>query len=121
MLRRLRPDNRIARRDQRVGEPREDRRAVGDRAAGLLGVFAVVDADAQDFFRIGNRRQQFDVAESDPIAAAAGQFGKLIETELEYDDGIIKYDLKVLRPNGRVQEVELDAATGELLKIEDDD
>ena len=47
--------------------------------------------------------------------------GKLIETELEYDDGIIKYDLKVLRPNGRVQEVELDAATGELLKIEDDD
>lgn len=47
--------------------------------------------------------------------------GKLIETQLEYDDGLIMYDLKILRPDGRVQEVEVDAATGEIIKIEDDD
>ena len=47
--------------------------------------------------------------------------GKLIETKLEYDDGRIMYDIKILRPNGRLQEVEVDAATGEILKIEDDD
>jgi uncharacterized membrane protein YkoI len=47
--------------------------------------------------------------------------GKLIETKLEYDDGVILYDLKILRPEGRVQEVEVDAATGRILKIEDDD
>jgi uncharacterized membrane protein YkoI len=47
--------------------------------------------------------------------------GKLLETKLEYDDGRIMYDLKILRPEGRVQEVEVDAATGEILKIEDDD
>lgn len=47
--------------------------------------------------------------------------GNLIETELEYDDGRIMYDLKILRPEGRLQEVEVDAATGEILKIEDDD
>lgn len=47
--------------------------------------------------------------------------GKLIETELEYDDGRIMYDIKILRPEGRVQEIEIDAATGEILKIEDDD
>lgn len=47
--------------------------------------------------------------------------GQLIETELEYEDGRIMYDLKILRPDGRVQEVEVDAATGEILKIEDDD
>jgi uncharacterized membrane protein YkoI len=47
--------------------------------------------------------------------------GKLIETKLEYDDGRIMYDIKILRPNGRLQEVEVDAATGEIIKIEDDD
>jgi uncharacterized membrane protein YkoI len=47
--------------------------------------------------------------------------GKLIETKLEYDDGLIVYELKILRSDGRVQEVEVDAATGQILKIEDDD
>ncbi|MBA4129805.1 MAG: peptidase [Hyphomicrobium sp.] len=47
--------------------------------------------------------------------------GKLIETKLEYEHGRIMYDLKILRPDGRVQEVEVDAATGEIIKIEDDD
>lgn len=47
--------------------------------------------------------------------------GKLIETKLENDDGRILYDLKFLRPDGRVQELEIDAATGDILKIEDDD
>lgn len=47
--------------------------------------------------------------------------GKLLKTELEWDDGRIVYELKILRSEGRVQEVEIDAATGEILKIEDDD
>lgn len=49
--------------------------------------------------------------------------GRLLETELEYDDsgsGLV-YDFKILRPGGRVQEVEVDAANGEILTIEDDD
>lgn len=54
-----------------------------------------------------------EIAESVP--------GKLIETQLEYEDGRIVYDLEILRPEGRVQEVEVDAATGHVLKIEDDD
>ena len=47
--------------------------------------------------------------------------GKLIKTKLEYDDGLIIYDLKILRPEGRLQEVEVDASNGNILKIEDDD
>ncbi|MCV0369773.1 PepSY domain-containing protein [Filomicrobium sp.] len=47
--------------------------------------------------------------------------GDILETELEYDDGIIVYDFKILRPDGRVQEVEVHASTGDILKIEDDD
>jgi uncharacterized membrane protein YkoI len=47
--------------------------------------------------------------------------GKEIEVELEADDGILIYELKMLRPDGRVQEIEVDAATGKILKAEDDD
>lgn len=47
--------------------------------------------------------------------------GRLLETELEYDDDGIVYDFKILRANGRVQEVEVLAATGKILEIEDDD
>lgn len=47
--------------------------------------------------------------------------GKLIETELEYENDGLVYDFKILRPGGRVQEVEVDAKTGRIIKIEDDD
>lgn len=47
--------------------------------------------------------------------------GEHLETELEYDDGRLVYDFKILRAGGRIQEVEVDAATGRILKIEDDD
>ncbi len=49
--------------------------------------------------------------------------GQHLETELEYDDsgsGLV-YDFKILRPGGRVQEVEVDATNGKILAIEDDD
>ena len=39
--------------------------------------------------------------------------------EIEYKPGP-KYKVKVLASTGRVQEVELDARTGEIIKIEDD-
>lgn len=47
--------------------------------------------------------------------------GQVIETELEYSDGRLVYDFKIIRKGGRVQEVEIDAATGAILEIEDDD
>ena len=47
--------------------------------------------------------------------------GKVIEVELDDDDGALVYDLQVLSPQGRLQEIEVDAATGKILKIEDDD
>jgi uncharacterized membrane protein YkoI len=47
--------------------------------------------------------------------------GHVIETELEDSDGRLVYDFKIIRSGGRVQEVEIDAATGEILEIEDDD
>jgi uncharacterized membrane protein YkoI len=43
-----------------------------------------------------------------------------IKLEVE-DDGSIVYEFDVLDPSGKLKEVEVDAATGTILKIEDDD
>ena len=58
---------------------------------------------------------------ADIIAKVSRQVpGKVIEVELEDEDGSLVYDL-ILSPQGRLQEIEVNAATGKILKIEDDD
>jgi len=48
--------------------------------------------------------------------------GEILGVELEVeDDGRIIYEFDVIGPGGKLQEVEVDAATAEILKIEDDD
>lgn len=47
--------------------------------------------------------------------------GEMLEVEFETDDGAYIYELKILRPDGRVQEIEVEAASGKIVKIEDDD
>jgi uncharacterized membrane protein YkoI len=46
--------------------------------------------------------------------------GDVIEVELDRDDGVWEYQVKVLTPTGRVREVTLDARDGRLIKLEDD-
>lgn len=47
--------------------------------------------------------------------------GEMLEIEFESEKGVYKYELKILRPDGKVQEVDIDAVTGSVLKVEDDD
>ena len=49
--------------DQRVGEADEHARLLRQFAAGLGGVGAVIDAGAENFFRLRNHRQEFHVGE----------------------------------------------------------
>lgn len=42
--------------------------------------------------------------------------GQILKAELDDDDGIFVYELKILSGDGRVVEVVYDARTGELLK-----
>lgn len=42
--------------------------------------------------------------------------GRVIEVELDREDGRWVYDFKLLPPSGRVYELEVDAATAALLK-----
>ena len=47
--------------------------------------------------------------------------GVPIEIELERDDGLWVYSLEIRAPNGRLVEVEVDATTGAILEIEEED
>jgi uncharacterized membrane protein YkoI len=47
--------------------------------------------------------------------------GEMLEVEFEVEDEGYVYELKLLRPDGKVQEIEVDAVSGKILKIEDDD
>ncbi|WP_144187084.1 PepSY domain-containing protein [Elioraea rosea] len=42
--------------------------------------------------------------------------GRVIETELERDDGRWIYEFKLLPPSGRIFELEVDAATGAVIE-----
>lgn len=44
--------------------------------------------------------------------------GRSIHTELEREDGLLRYELEWLLPDGRVIEIELDAHSGDFLKLE---
>ena len=54
---------------------------------------------------------------SDLLAEVERRFrGRVIEADLERDDAQWLYELKILPPNGRLFIVELDAATGALVR-----
>lgn len=54
---------------------------------------------------------------SDLLAEVERRFrGRVIEADLERDDTQWLYELKILPPNGRIFIVELDAATGALVR-----
>ncbi|VDS09883.1 Peptidase propeptide and YPEB domain protein [Paracoccus haematequi] len=46
--------------------------------------------------------------------------GTVVEVELEHEDGIRVYEVELITPDGLLIEVDIDAATGEILKIEEE-
>ncbi|MGE0628287.1 MAG: PepSY domain-containing protein [Hyphomicrobiaceae bacterium] len=47
--------------------------------------------------------------------------GRMIGVDLEQKKGRVAYEFKILSENGRVLEVEVDARTGDVLEVEEDD
>lgn len=95
-------------------------------AAALLGL-AVVPAQAGDQKPKDHEKARAALArgEIQPLAkilaaATAKAPGDVIKVELEDDNGRLIYEVKLLGKDGRVREVELDARTGTVLKVEDD-
>ncbi|MCM2562262.1 PepSY domain-containing protein [Lutimaribacter sp. EGI FJ00015] len=87
----------------------------------FLAVPALADDDDQD-----RARRALDAGEILPLSsilsvAEAERPGRVIEVELERDDGNWIYELELVTPGGRLYEMEIDAATGTVLEIERED
>lgn len=47
--------------------------------------------------------------------------GEIVSTSIDLEHGTTVYEFRVLRPDNRMVEVEVDAASGEVLEIENDE
>lgn len=55
------------------------------------------------------------------IALALHPGARLLEAELERDDGLYVYEVELITPGGTVRDIEIDARDGRILKDEEDD
>ncbi len=91
---------------------------------GLSGLFVLTpglsDEDHQQARRL---KEQGEILPLEDIikAAKARQPGRVIEVELEDEDGRHVYEVELLDARGEVWELYFDAATGELIKHERED
>ncbi len=47
--------------------------------------------------------------------------GRILEVELEKEHGIIIYEIEIVDDDGKVRELSVNASTGELLQVKEDD
>jgi uncharacterized membrane protein YkoI len=78
-------------------------------------------AAAQDRRDHERARAALEAGEIRPLAELLAEVerryrGRVIEADLDRDDGQWLYEFKILPPNGRMFVVEVDAATGALLR-----
>jgi len=90
------------------------------RAALLLALASAVGADHEAAFELARE------GKIQPLSKLLGHQqrlrpGRVLEVELERDDGRLVYELEILDPQGTVWELRFDAVSGELLdqKLED--
>jgi uncharacterized membrane protein YkoI len=76
--------------------------------------------DHDDALRAVEMRQALPLTRIMSIAQEAVP-GEIVEIELDNEDDRLIYEVKILARNGRVREVEIDARTGAVLQVEDED
>jgi uncharacterized membrane protein YkoI len=84
---------------------------------------ASVRADQSDHDRA---RRALEAGEILPLSeilkvAESVRRGRVIELELEREEGRWVYELELISPGGELYEMEIDAATGQLLELEEGD
>lgn len=101
-------------------------------AAGGIGILASQGIDVMDSARADDKldykearelRQQGKILSLQEILKRVEKDypGQVIETELEREHGSYIYELEILSDNDRVIELEVDAASGEILKTEEEE
>jgi len=99
----------------------------GLAAAIALAFLATAPAHAEDHKKSDHEAARAALARHEVlplprILALASQKvpGDVLKVELEDEKGRLIYEVKILGQDGRVREIELDAKTGGVVKIEDD-
>lgn len=87
----------------------------------LAGAGALQAGDDQDRARAALERGEIRPLDEVLAALKAARPGEVLKVELKRDDGIWQYEFKVLTPDGRRREVEIDAKTLRILDDDDDD
>ncbi|HWK21497.1 MAG TPA: PepSY domain-containing protein [Ureibacillus sp.] len=47
--------------------------------------------------------------------------GQIVHVDLDMDNGVFKYEVYIMTPQNRVYEVEINAKTGRIIKVEQED
>ena len=101
------------------------RRAAITLLAAALAVAALPRAvpakdreEKEDHERARRALERGEIQSLDKVMAAVRDRinGEVVGVELERDDGVWIYEFKVLRDDGRVIEIKIDAATARILK-----
>lgn len=89
----------------------------------LLLLPAIAAGDDDDHERARRLMARGEILPLSAILQSAAQIqpGRVIEVDLDRDDGIWVYELEVLDERGRAWELEFDARTGRLIKRERED
>lgn len=92
-------------------------------AAALAILLAAGFALADDHDRVRELRNTGDILPLEMILEAqqTDYPGRILEVELESEDGRYVYEIEVLQPGGEVIELLYDARTGELIRMERED
>ena len=101
-------------------------------AAGGIGILASQGVDVMDSARADDKldhkearelRQQGKILSLQEILKQVEKDypGQVIETELEREQGSYIYELEILTEKDRVIKLEVDAASGEILKTEEEE
>jgi uncharacterized membrane protein YkoI len=90
--------------------------------ATLLAIAPLAAEDDADHERAGEAVRRGELLSLEQILALhplqPGE--RLVEVELDRDDGRWEYELQILTPTGRVRELEIDGASGALLDEDSD-
>ena len=93
-------------------------------AVGIIagGGYTFVNADIQDKENQAELAKQAQITEQEATKIALEKVpGTVNEVELENEDGLIVYEFEIVGEDGSEQDLDVDAKTGEIVKVEADD
>lgn len=80
------------------------------------------DREVADSVKQANLAKMAKITQQQSIDIATKKVvGTIVKSELEDEDGVVVYNVKIKDNNGQENEVKVDAKTGSIVKVENDD